>query len=249
MNDILSYGGGKQTIASCVLIAQGRLPRPDLIVMADTGRERGATWDYLHTYVNPLLATMGLTVHIAPHTLATVDLYGKNGDLLIPAFTATGKLPTLCSNEWKRRVVMRYLRSLGYGPDNPVELWIGISRDEAHRMKPSDVQWCKHVYPLAMTLRMSRHDCIQTVVDFGWPEPPKSSCWMCPHMSNEQWRDLRDKSLYEWNLAVNLDNQIFESHGTRLHRSGQPLATANLDETASAQLSFFDGCDSGLCWV
>lgn len=36
-----------------------------------------------------------MKVEIAPHTLATVDLYAGNGDLLLPVYTATGKLPTL----------------------------------------------------------------------------------------------------------------------------------------------------------
>ena len=36
---ILSYGGGIQTAAMVVLALTGRLPLPDHIVMADTGRE------------------------------------------------------------------------------------------------------------------------------------------------------------------------------------------------------------------
>ena len=33
---ILSYGGGTQSIAICILIAQGRLPKPERIIIADT---------------------------------------------------------------------------------------------------------------------------------------------------------------------------------------------------------------------
>ena len=36
---IFSYGGGKQTVAIVTLILEGKLPRPDLVVMADTSRE------------------------------------------------------------------------------------------------------------------------------------------------------------------------------------------------------------------
>jgi hypothetical protein len=44
---VWSYGGGKQSVAIAALIVQGKLPKPDLIVMADTdanGHLLGATW-------------------------------------------------------------------------------------------------------------------------------------------------------------------------------------------------------------
>lgn len=136
---IFSYGGGTQSAAVVVLIVQGRLPRPERIVMADTGREASQTWDYLREVMQPYLATVGLSVEIASHDLATVDLYGKNGDLLIPAYTENGMLPGLCSTEWKKRPISRWLRGQGYGPANPVITWIGISLDEIGRAKPSGV--------------------------------------------------------------------------------------------------------------
>jgi 3'-phosphoadenosine 5'-phosphosulfate sulfotransferase (PAPS reductase)/FAD synthetase len=127
---VLNYGGGRQTVAMCVMIAKGVLPRPDIIVMADTGRENPSTWEYLDQHVKPFLAKHDLQVEIAPHSLATVDIYGKNGDLLLPVFTETGKLRTYCSNEWKRRVVDRYLRSKNITSG---ERWIGFGFDEKKR--------------------------------------------------------------------------------------------------------------------
>jgi hypothetical protein len=89
MIHVLSYGGGRQTVAMCVLIEQGRLPRPDRIVIADTGREKSSTWEYLSEVVQPRMQHVGLTVEIAPRSLAYVDLYAHNGDLLLPVYTAT----------------------------------------------------------------------------------------------------------------------------------------------------------------
>ena len=89
---VLNYGGGRQTIAICVLIAKEVLPRPDRIVMADTGREKLSSFDYLEAHIQPLLAPLGLSVEIAPRSLAYVDLYGKNGGM--PRFTyRIGKNP------------------------------------------------------------------------------------------------------------------------------------------------------------
>jgi 3'-phosphoadenosine 5'-phosphosulfate sulfotransferase (PAPS reductase)/FAD synthetase len=102
---VLNYGGGRQTVAICLLIAKGILPKPDRIVMADTGRENPTTFEYLDKYVQPLLREHGMQVEIAPRSLAKVDLHSHKGDLLIPAFTKTGKLSAFCSGEWKRDVV------------------------------------------------------------------------------------------------------------------------------------------------
>src|ERR1043165_6024182 len=125
--DVFSYGGGRQTVAMCILIARGILPRPDVIVAADTGREAPSTWEYLDRYVQPMLAEHGMRVEIAPHSLSKVDLYAHNGDLLVPAFTATGKLPTFCSTEWKARVVRRWLREREV---TRARVWIGFALDE-----------------------------------------------------------------------------------------------------------------------
>src|SRR5262249_5362178 len=108
-----SYGLGTQSTALLILIAQGRLPTPSRVVIADTGREAQYGWDYFHRYAEPLMHDLGLRVEVAPHSLVTRDLYSSGGDLLIPAFTAKGKLPTFCSVEWKRRVVRRHLRAQG----------------------------------------------------------------------------------------------------------------------------------------
>src|SRR5215207_8375625 len=144
---ILSYGGGVQTIAMIALIRQGRLPRPDMIVFANTGREKQSTWDYLDEIVQPALERAGMTVEIAPHSLATVDLNGHNGDLLIPVYTATGKLPTFCSTEWKQRVIMRYLRSRDV---EQADVWIGFSMDESNRVEHArgDTGWYQRTFPL-----------------------------------------------------------------------------------------------------
>lgn len=257
---VLSFGGGVQSAAICVLIAQGRLPKPDLIVMSDTGREATATWDYLHAAITPLLATVGLEVEVASHNLATVDLYSGNGDVLMPMYTdqsgARGKLPTYCSNEWKKRVVMRYLRSKGV---RECDNWLGFSLDEIERCKPSGVRWLHQVYPLidglmepyvpwghGAGLSMSRADCVRLVEDAGLPTPPKSSCLMCPHRRNGQWRDLRDNYPDDFTAAVLLERELREKDPhVYLHESLTLLDQADLtgpDRTDSQ-------CSLGLCFV
>lgn len=250
---IHSYGGGTQSVAISVLVAQGKLPRPERVVIADTGREASSTWSYLDEYVRPLLAGVGLEVEVAPHSLATVDLYSASGDLLIPAFTETGKLPTFCSSEWKKRVVGRYLREQGYGPENPVVEWMGFSLDEVGRCKPSGIAWRDYRWPLIFDAPMRRGECAEVARRAGLPTPPKSSCWMCPFRQNSQWRDLRDNYPEDWQEAVEFDEEIRRNDGRGgvfVHMSAKPLAEADLEERDAPQLALFgdtDDCGSGYC--
>src|SRR5690242_9287693 len=89
---VLSYGGGRQSVAMCLMVLHGLLPRPDLVLMADTGREAESTFEYLDFLVRPALERAGIPFHLAPHSLATVDLHPKGSSgTLLPVYTATGK--------------------------------------------------------------------------------------------------------------------------------------------------------------
>lgn len=244
MTQILSYGGGIQTVAMCVLVATGKLPKPDLVIAADTGREMPTTWEYAETYMRPLLASVGLELHIAGHELATVDIYAHNGDLLVPVYTDTGKLPTFCSNEWKQRVVERYARRLGYATSDLIA-WIGFSQEERRRVKSYDGRR----YPL-LELMMTRADCERVILDAGLPLPSKSRCYMCPHQHNSEWREVR--AIPElWELAIGLDREVRENddrNAVYLHRDRIPLEQAVLDAPTVKEVEERQ-CGLGLCFV
>lgn len=228
---IWSYGGGVQSIAILVLIAQGKLPKPELAIMADTGRERSSTWRYLEQHAEPLMEEIGLSFKVVNYKMATVDLYGHNGDLLLPAFTQSGKLPTFCSSEWKKLPVRRALRQLGYGPKNPITLWLGMSLDEIHRLRQSDKKWIENYYPLCFDTKLRRHECILEIERFGLPEPPSSACWMCPNLDNAEWQQIKRDDPKDWQKAVTLDYKIRQSDrqgGVFLHSDAKPLDKADL---------------------
>jgi len=42
---VWSYGGGTQSIAIALLVVMVKLPKPDLIVTADTSFEASETWE------------------------------------------------------------------------------------------------------------------------------------------------------------------------------------------------------------
>lgn len=247
-----SYGGGVQSVAIAVLVVMGKLPKPSIIAIADTGREAQETWEYTERYVDPMLRDVGCLIERVPHTLATVDLYSRKGDILIPAFTSKGKLPTFCSVEWKRRVIRRYLRSKGV---ISCKTWLGMSVDEIKRVKPSDKIWQEYSWPLLFDLERSysRIDCIKLIKEMGLPEPPKSSCWMCPHRNNEQWLHLKNNFPQDWEHAVQLDAEIRQRDSEKslyLHRSRIPLSDVVLQPNDDYNdFSINEECSTESCWV
>lgn len=73
-------------------------------------------------------------------------------------------------------------------------------------------------------------NCISLVTEMGWPEPPRSSCWMCPQMNHLEWQDLRDHNPQDFAKAVAFDKKLRERDpGVFVHRSGTPLDEADLD--------------------
>lgn len=254
---VWSYGGGTQSIAIAILVQQGRLPRPDRVVIADTGYEFRQTWEYTNEHIAPLLAEIGLEIEIAPHSLATVDLYSNKGDCLIPAYDATKtdsngnhtKLPTFCSNEWKTRVVRRYI---GGAEGNPggVVMWLGMSIEEIGRVKKSGLDWCKNHWPLILDIPKTRNECRDLVLASGLPLPIKSRCKICPHQLDPEWIEIQNDPA-EWAQACQIDEQIYQSHGLRLHRSGKPLTMVKLiPQSETNQQGLFATCDtSGSCWT
>jgi hypothetical protein len=218
-------GGGVQSIALCVLVREGILPRPDLVVIADTGREKSTTWRYLHEVAQPYLDPVGVKIEIASHDLAAKDMYSTGGLPLIPAYTKEGRLPTYCSVEWKRRVVNRWLRARGV---KECDLWIGFSVDEVGRVSEKDsVKWCRQQFPLIDRM-INREMCRGIIRNAGLPIPQKSRCFACPHQNEDEWREVQSDA-EDWAKAVALRSGVYLVVGLTSARSppaGSPPDTS-----------------------
>jgi hypothetical protein len=250
-----SNGGGVQSAAIAVLILQGKLPRPDLIAIADTERERSSVWKYFDEVVQPALQSAGLTMErVLKSEFAHEDLWEDWGNknelqLLMPAFIAnsdgsTGRLRTLCSSRWKRRVMQRWLRSKGV---EQCDAWIGFSVDEMRRVRTSDEKWYQFRYPLIFDMPMRRGECIRLVEEYGWPSPPRSACYMCPNRVDSEWRDMKVNWPADFAKAVEVERDIWKLRPDFfLHRSLKPLDQVDFD---SRQLSMIsgDGSDPNSC--
>lgn len=242
---VWSSGGGTQSAAIAAMIVRGDIAPPDLAVIVDTEREVSSTWKYHNEIIVPELKKVGVTLHrIAKSDFATVDLYSKKGDILIPAFTSTngvGKLPTYCSNEWKERVVHRWVKT--QTDAKLFNIWIGISTDELRRAKQTIGKWEKRY--VLVGARKNRGDCISLVESMGWPKPPRSRCWQCPNQGTEEWQDLHDNHPIDFANAVKFEKQMQEhDEDLWLTQSCKPLS-----ELVSEAGMFTGRCDSGFCFT
>lgn len=244
--EVWSCGGGTQSGAIAALIATGVLPRPDIAFMTDTGRERSGTWPFVDGFIRQCLAKVDLELQIvSAQAFARLDVYWES-TILLPGFTThngqVGKLSPFCSGKWKRDVAERWLRSIGV---KRCRNWIGISFDEARRVRTQHRPWIELWYPLIFERPMRRTQCVDLIRAAGWTgEIPHSACYMCPNASDTEWIDMRRNYRADFDAACSLEREVREKDPHfYLHASCVPLGEVNFDE----QRSMFSerGCTEG----
>ena len=264
---VLSLGAGVQSTALALMTAHGEIgPMPDCAIFADTGWEPRAVHEHLAWLRSP--DVLPFPVHVvSAGNIRDGLIRGARGErwASIPAFTrsASGKVGMIrrqCTGEYKIVPIRRKVRELAgiagkRSPKHPiVEQWIGISFDEAIRMKASFEAWQVNRFPL-IELGMTRRDCLRWLERHGYPMPPKSACIGCPYHGDAHWRQMRAEDPDAWADAVAIDRLIRTgfrnlSGEVYLHRSCVPLDEADLDTLEDrGQLDLFaDECE-GMCGV
>jgi hypothetical protein len=258
MTEVFSSGGGTQSCCIAALIVQGELPKPDFVVIADTGMEMPTTWAYLDSVVRPALKSVGIEVH-----RVSKEQYGQawgmgifsKDSLLIPAFSditgAPSKLSAFCSKAWKQVVVDNFLSREHGLTRSKYRKWIGFSFDEdrrIHRMMAGKEYKSGLIrFPLVQDIPTRRHEAIRIVEKMGWPSPPRSRCWMCPNQSDMEWYEVKRDYPELFDEAVGLDESIrrIDAHAY-LHSSVKPLRLAELNPREDL---FSASCPSGECFL
>ena len=103
---------------------------------------------------------------------------------------------------------MRELLGLSKGQSVPtgtaVELWLGISTDEAIRMRPSRDGWIRNRYPL-IEAGMSRRDCMEWWKARYNRPLERSACIGCPYQSRQRWVETKRRWPELFAEAVDID--------------------------------------------
>ena len=258
---VFSSGGGTQSCCIAALIVQGKLPKPDICVIADTGYENRKTWEYLDSVVRPALQGVGVEVckilaseWSAPWVRTNDPAFCQSGHLMLGCFTdmngCVSKLSGYCSHAWKVEPIDRWLSQERGLTRSKFQKWIGFSRDEVKRIfrMAKGEEYGKGLirFPLLTDCPTTRHEAIRIVERMGWPTPPRSRCWMCPNQSDYEWREIHNDSEM-WKLATEFEDAIRarDPHAF-CHKSGVPLREVDLTEEDDL---FAGKCESGGCFL
>lgn len=263
---IISLGAGVQSTTLALMAAHGEIEKPKCAIFADTQWEPRAVYEHLAWLRSGNVLPFPVHIVTAGNLRQSIrDRRNTTGGRFaaIPWHItnedgSAGMGRRQCSSEYKLEPIMREIRSiLGKGPRakiaaGSVEVLIGISRDEAHRMRPARQAYMINRYPL-VERGMRRYDCLLWLKRHGYPEPPKSACIGCPFTDNARWRERR-KTPDEWADAVLADHELREgdARGMRgvefMHRSRLPLEQVDLSVDDSQFDLFGNECE-GLCGV
>ncbi len=255
---VLSLGAGVQSSTLLLMACEGAL-QIDAALFADTQWEPRAVYAHLAWLEQHAQAAAIPVQRVSVGNLREQVLAGSTRSASIPLHLRNldgtpGMLRRQCTKEYKLAPIQRRLREMGATRRDPATVLLGISCDEAIRMRSSRVQYVVHEYPL-IDQGLRRSDCLAWLSGHGYPQPPKSACIGCPFHDNAHWRRLRDESPDEWADAIAFDAAIRNGR-TRiraeafLHRQLVPLAEADIrSEQERGQMELFGNECEGLCGV
>ena len=263
---VISLGAGVQSTAMALMAAHGEIgPMPDCAIFADTGWEPAGVYEHLDWLETQLpFPTYRVTAgNIRDDHIAGINTTGQRFASM-PLFTLNGGMARRqCTMEYKIQPIRKKQRELlGVQPrrrvpkGTEVEQWLGISTDEAGRIKPSRDKWQINHWPL-INADMSRQDCMKWF-DAKYPgrQLSKSACIGCPFRDSTSWRDMRDNDPVSWADAVEFDAAVRHKglggleHQKFLHRQCVPLDDVDLDTAEDhGQLNFFINECEGMCGV
>lgn len=267
---LISLGAGVQSTTMALMAAHGEIgPMPDAAIFADTGWEPQPVYDHLRWLASGNV--LPFPVHIVANGNIRENILARRNTTggrfaAIPWFTlnpdgSKGMGRRQCTSEYKLTPLMWKMRDLlgvdrrARIPKGAVEVWVGISTDEAMRMKPARQKWQTNRWPL-IEKEMSRNDCLRWIERNGYPPPPKSACIGCPFHSDAMWREMRDQRPDEWADAVAVDAalRIGDNRGIRateyMHRQCVPLGQVDLSTAAErGQPDLFNNECEGMCGV
>ncbi len=259
---VISLGGGVQSSVMALMANEGAFDRiPDCAIFADTRWEPPSIYEHL-TWLEDRLSfplyvvdngrslredVKALTNHSGSRNYVDIPVYlkGRGGE-------GDGLGRRQCTDNYKIRPIRRRIREmLGLRPrqrvpaGTTVELWLGISTDEAIRMKDSRDRWMTNRYPL-IEAGMSRSDCLN-----WWKERydrplERSACVACPFQSRKRWVETKRRWPELFAEAVEIDARLREGLSLDktpyLHTLRMPLAQAvALDEAEMGDDGHRDG--------
>ena len=246
----------QSTVMALLAAKTDAIPTVDAAVFSDTGDEHPHTYehlDWLETEIDEFpIYRASIGRRLSDDVLEGVNESGYGMERYgyryhsIPLFSESGGMTRrTCTAKYKIRPLEKTIREqvlgLSRGKRAPrgvlVEQWLGITAEEAHRMRDSSPPWARTEWPLISVLGWTREDCLSWFAE-AYPNRAlaKSACTFCPYQSAASWMRLRDEQPEEWARAVEMDRKISQGPVKQnnpnrkvvlyLHPRGVPLEQA-----------------------
>ena len=268
---VLSLGAGTQSTVMALMAEQNweGLEKPDIAIFADTQWEPPHVYEHLKWLEKQLSydvirVTAG---NIRKNVLDGVTPEGNNFlDLPVFLINQDGTKSIArrqCTNHYKIIPIHKKLREIldlkpgKRAPKNlQVEMWMGISMDESHRMKESRDEWITNRFPL-IEMGLTRAQLYKWFEErYPGRTLPRSACIGCPYHSNMEWKWIKENDPKSFSDAVFIDRAMREVPKIRgslkgdgyLHKSRTSLDTVDFSEEQDYD-DFMAGECEGLCGV
>jgi 3'-phosphoadenosine 5'-phosphosulfate sulfotransferase (PAPS reductase)/FAD synthetase len=207
--EVLSFGAGKQSTVMLLLVIDGRLPKPDIVIHSDTGSEMPHTEPVLDWAEKECLK-LGIPFEIVRSKHGKLhEKYMENNSLpMVGMRTCTGRFKIEPVNQRLREIV---------GKKNGVLLansWIGITTDEISRRGANKLKWIQNVYPLLDVISMSRNEC-QDILTRAGMKVEKSGCFCCPYAGVKHFIKLRKRYPDLFKISVDMERGYFKAQPER----------------------------------
>lgn len=277
MVELLNLGAGVQSTTLLLMSCLGELPKLDHVLFADTQWEPAAVYEHL-AWLEEYVADYGIKI-IKVSAGNILEDTKQEFRVRLPLYTLDNKtkekgmMQRECTRVYKIDVIRNWIREhvLCLKPKQPgpreefVRQWFGISSDEVQRVHKPRESWSVSYFPLLglethkkkrqtrcePALWLNRSACLHWLKQHGFKAPQKSGCIGCPFHSPESWRLMKLKSPEDFQQAVELDELLRDKNerdmDVFLHSECKPLKDISTKKRKSH--SFFDGCDSGHCFV
>lgn len=234
----LSLGAGIQSTALLLLAVEGKIPKPDFAVFADTGWEPRAVYEHLDRLEAEVARPAGIDIIRAQATLGTGQ--GLRADAVseqtryfrLPLFMKfredaenykAGARPMIlkrsCTQTYKLEPIHRvYRQRLGAKVSDTGR--VGSAPEGAHIIQQIGISTdefhrardSRHKWITnsypLLDIGWSRAVCEEYLRDSGWGQTRKSACIGCPFHSSDEWARMKEEDPEAWADAVEFDREI-----------------------------------------
>jgi len=232
MNELISFGGGVNSVALVILLVREDWRGP--IVFADTGCEWPDTYCYMQMFEAVWLKPRGMEI-VRLGGEYRAQGHGRDRRSLVDYCTDYACTPFAgtrwCTQGWKTDVINHWAAVAGIETQI-----IGIAADEAHRQKGRNC-------PL-IERGIDRAGCANIIMAESLPVPHKSGCYICPFQRVGQWQELWQRYPDLYARAEDLERLASARRGKKTVLLADGVHTlADMRHKFEAQLPLFDTAD------